>query len=78
MNGYFVQTGERSFCFTGIFKEEKSLVQPRPSMIAHLNTVRDLLEEISADLGVTDPVSGSVVVKNWIGASELVSVLKVR
>ena len=67
MNGYLAQTDERSFCFTGIFKEEESLVQARPSMIAHLNTVRDLLEEISADLGVTDPVSGPVVVEklNW-------------
>ena len=36
-------------------------------MIAHLNTVRDPLEEISADLGVTHPVSGPVVVEklNW-------------
>ena len=67
MNGYLAQTGERSFCFTGIFKEGELLVQARPSMIAHLNTVRDLLEEISADLGVTDPVSGPVVVEklNW-------------
>ena len=67
MNGYLAQTGERSFCFTGIFKEEESLAQARPSMIAHLSTVRDLLEEISADLGVTDPVSGPVVVEklNW-------------
>ena len=42
-------------------------MQGRPSMIAHLDTVRDLLEEISADLGVTDPVSGPVVVEklNW-------------
>ena len=67
LNAYLAQTGERSFCFTGIVKDEESLVQARPSMIAHLNTVRDLLEEISADLGVTDPVSGPVVVEklNW-------------
>ena len=67
MNGYLAQTGDRSFCFTGIFKDKESLVQGRPSMIAHLDTVRDLLEEISADLGVTDPVSGLVVVEklNW-------------
>ena len=62
-NGYLAGTGERSFCFTGIFKDEQSLVQARPSMISHLYTVRDLLEEISADLGVIDPVSGPVVVE---------------
>ena len=67
MNGYLAQTGDRSFCFTGIFKDKESLVQARPSMIAHLDTVRDVLEEISADLGVTDPVSGPVLVEklNW-------------
>ena len=67
MNGYLAQTSDRSFCFTGIFKDKELLVQGRPSMIAHLDTVRDLLEEISADLGVTDPVSGPVVVEklNW-------------
>ena len=67
MNGYLAETGYRSFCFTGIFKDKESLVQGRPSMIAHLDTVRDLLEEISADHGVTDPVSGKVVVEklNW-------------
>jgi hypothetical protein len=30
-------------------------------MIEHLNKVRDFFEELSPDLGVTDPVSGSVV-----------------
>ena len=67
MNGYFAQTGERSFCFTGIFKDKESLIEARPLMLAHLDTVRDLLMEISTDLGVTDPVSGPVVVEklNW-------------
>ena len=67
MNGYFAQTGERSFVFTGVFKEKESLVAARPQMIAHLDSVRDLLEEISANLGVTDPVSGPVLVEklNW-------------
>ena len=31
-------------------------------MIAYLDTIRDLLEEISPELGVTDPVSGPVVI----------------
>lgn len=67
MNGYFAQTGERSFCFTGVFKDKESFVEARQQLIAHLDSVRDLLEEISVDLGVTDPVSGPVIVEklNW-------------
>ena len=33
----------------------------RPLMIEHLNSVRDFFEELSTELGVTDPVSGPVV-----------------
>ena len=35
----------------------------RPQMITSLDSVRDLLEEISPELGVTDPVSGPVVLE---------------
>jgi hypothetical protein len=31
-------------------------------MIAYLDTVRDLLEEITPELGVTDPASGPVII----------------
>ena len=31
-------------------------------MIAYLDTIRDILEELSSELGVTDPVSGPVIV----------------
>ena len=60
-------TTQPSFVFTGVFKDKESLVEERPQMIAHLDSARDLLEEISADLGVTDPVSGPVLVEklNW-------------
>ena len=37
------------------------MVSAMPDMIALLDTARDLLEEISPELGVTDPVSGTVV-----------------
>ena len=32
-------------------------------MIAGLDAVRPLLEEISPELGVTDPISGSVIME---------------
>ena len=35
----------------------------RPAMIAHLDEVRGFMEELSPELGVTDPVSGNIVSK---------------
>ena len=32
-----------------------------PEMISLLDKTRDLLEELSPELGVTDPVSGTVI-----------------
>ena len=37
--------------------------EARDKMIAGLDTVRPLLEEISPELGVTDSVSGSVIME---------------
>ena len=61
MHAYWAKTGERSYCFVGLWENEEKLVAARPLMIDHLNKVRDFLEELSSELGVTDPVSGSVV-----------------
>ena len=58
---YIVKTGERTFAFAAIFESEQHLIEARPQMIESLNSVRDLLDEISPELGVTDPVSGPVV-----------------
>ena len=60
-DAYWAKTGERSYCFVGLWESEEKLVAARPLMIEHLNAVRDFLEELSTDLGVTDPVSGPVV-----------------
>jgi len=38
------------------------LENARPQMIAFLDTIRNMLIEFSQDLGVTDPVSGPVVI----------------
>ncbi|MDH5750497.1 MAG: hypothetical protein OEY85_14400 [Rhodospirillales bacterium] len=55
------QTGDRSFVSFGEWESEAALAAARPSMIAFLDTFRDTLEEISPDLGVTDPVSGPII-----------------
>ena len=61
LDAYWAKTGERSYCFVGLWESEEKLIAARPLMMEHLNKVRDFFEELSPDLGVTDPVSGSVV-----------------
>ncbi len=57
-----IKTGDRSYCSMMEWADEQSLVNARQQMIAYLDTIRDLLEEITPELGVTDPVSGPVVI----------------
>jgi hypothetical protein len=40
-----------------------ALAAARPSMVATLDTLRDTLEDLGGGLGVTDPVSGPVVLE---------------
>ena len=57
-----IKTGDRSYCSVVEWIDEGSLANARQQMIAYLDTIRDILEEISPELGVTDPVSGPVVI----------------
>ena len=59
-----IQTGPNSMCIIGERKDEQSITKARDKMIAGLDTVRPLLEEISPELGVTDPVSGPVIMES--------------
>ena len=59
-----IQTGPNNMCIIGEWKDEQSIVKARDKMIAGLDTVRSLLEEISPELGVTDPVSGPVIMES--------------
>lgn len=61
VKGALIKTGERTFCVIGEWKDMDSLAAARPQMIGLLDTMRDLLEDLGGELGVTDPVSGSVV-----------------
>ena len=42
------------------------MADARPQMIGLLDSTRHLLEELSPELGVTDPVSGTVVFEKQI------------
>jgi quinol monooxygenase YgiN len=63
VGGHLVRTGDRTFCMVGEWRNFQSIVDARPHMISMLDQVRDLLEELGSDLGVTDPVSGESVVR---------------
>ena len=56
-----VKTGERAYCIVGEWDSIDSLAAARPQMIALLDTFRSDLEDLGGGLGVTDPVSGEVV-----------------
>lgn len=58
-----VKTGDRSYCIIGEWDGLDSLANARPYMIATLDSFRDTLEEFGGGLGVTDPVSGPVVLE---------------
>ena len=59
-----IQTGPSNMCIIGEWKGEQSIAKARDKMIAGLDTVRPLLEEISPELGVTDPVAGPVIMED--------------
>jgi hypothetical protein len=56
-----IKTGDRSYCLVGKWDRFESIVAARPTMIGFLDQVREHLEDLGGGLGVTDPVSGSVV-----------------
>ena len=58
-----IQTGPNNMCIVGEWKDADSIAKTRDKMSAGLDAVRPLLEEISPELGVTDPVSGSVIME---------------
>lgn len=56
-----IKTGERAYCIVGEWTDMDALANARPHMIASLDGFRDTLEDLGGGLGVTDPVSGPVV-----------------
>ena len=62
-NVNIIKTGEHTFCVIAEWIDMDGIVNARASMIATLDSFRDTLEDLGGGLGVTDPVSGPVVVK---------------
>ena len=58
-----VKTGDRTYCIAAEWTDVDALAKARPNMIATLDSFRDTLEDLGGGLGVTDPVSGPVVLE---------------
>jgi len=56
-----IKTGDRSYCIIGEWTDMDALANARPKMIATLDTFRNMLEDLGGGFGVSDPVSGPVV-----------------
>ena len=63
LGGSLIRTGDQTFCLVGEWRDFQSLAAARPEMIAILDVLREMLEDLGGGLGVTDPVSGEVVAR---------------
>ena len=61
--GALIKTGDRAYCLVGEWDKFASIAASRAQMIASLDGMRNLLEDLGGGLGVTDPVSGETVLE---------------
>ncbi len=59
--GFIINTGERTYVLVGEWPDTTTLAAARQRMIETLNTFRHALEDLGSGLGVTDAVSGTVM-----------------
>lgn len=59
-NFWVVRSGERSFIVAAEWDDAGSLAGARQAMIANLDRLRPLLEDLGGGRGVTEPWSGDV------------------
>ncbi len=60
-NFWLVKSGERSFIVIGEWESHEAMVAARPAMIANLDKLRPILEDLGGGRGVTEPWAGEVV-----------------
>lgn len=61
LHANIVKTGEGRYCIIAEWESMEALAAARSQMIATLDSFREALDDLGGGLGVTDPVSGSVV-----------------
>ena len=59
--GVMIKTGDQTYCLIGEWADTDAMAEARGKMIETLNGFRETLEDLGAGLGVTDAVSGPVV-----------------
>lgn len=59
-NFWLVKSGERSFIVVGEWANMEAMAAARPAMIASLDKLRPILEDLGGGRGVTEPWSGEV------------------
>jgi quinol monooxygenase YgiN len=59
----YVETKPNEFFMIGEWNTEEDIARARPKMIEFLDSLRNTLEELSPELGVTDPHSGSIIIE---------------
>jgi hypothetical protein len=58
-----IDAGEGRYCIIAEWDDMASMADARPAMIATLDQFRETLEDLGGDRGLTDPVSGPVVLE---------------
>jgi len=61
LRGAMIKTGDRAYCLIGEWADANALAEARGRMLATLDGFRETLEDLGAGRGVTDAVSGPVV-----------------
>ena len=59
----YVETKPNEFFMIGEWNSEDDIAKARSKMIEFLDSLRHTLEELSPELGVTDPYSGLVIIE---------------
>lgn len=59
-NFWLMKSGERSYIVVGEWDDMPAMVAARPAMIASLDKLRPILEDLGGGRGVTEPWSGEV------------------
>ncbi len=63
IGGSVIKTGDRTYCFVAEWRTFQNIANARPQMISMLDGIRDALEDLGGGLGLTEPVSGTTVLK---------------
>jgi hypothetical protein len=61
VRGAMIKSGEHGYCLIGEWTDTNAFTEARSKMIETLNSFRETLEDLGSGLGVTDAVSGPVV-----------------